>query len=71
MVDGIGHIFAVGRNVHPFKVIPGDNGITFLEMLITGAVQTTTMNKEEKAMHSRHTLIAGQLVPSEYYGNWK
>lgn len=68
MVDGTGHAFAVGRNVYPVKVIPGDNGITFLEVLITGAVQTTTINEEGKAVHSRHTLIAGEFVPGQYYG---
>ena len=68
IVDGTGHAFAVGRNVYPVKVIPGDNGITFLEVLVTGAVQTTTINKQGKAVHSRHTIIAGELVPSQYYG---
>ena len=65
LVDGTGHAFAVGRNVYPVKVIPGENGITFLEVLVTGAVQTTTMNKKGKAVHSRHTLIAGEFVPSQ------
>ena len=55
-------------NVYPVKVIPGDNGITFLEVLVTGAVQTTTINKQGKAVHSRHTIIAGEFVPSQYYG---
>ena len=67
MVDGTGHAFAVGRNVYPVRVIPGDNGVTFLEVLVTGAVQTTTMNTEGKAVHSRHTILAGELVPSQYY----
>jgi hypothetical protein len=68
MVDGTGHAFAVGRNVYPVKVMPGDNGVTFLEVLVTGAVQTTTMNTEGKAVHSRHTILSGELVPSQYYG---
>ena len=68
MVDGTGHAFAAGRNVYPVKVIPGDNGVTFLEVLVTGAVQTTTMNTQGKAVHSRHTILAGELVPSQYYG---
>ena len=68
MVDGTGHAFAVGRNVYPVKVIPGSNGVTFLEVLVTGAVQTTTMNTEGKAAHSRHTILAGELIPSQYYG---
>ena len=68
MVDGTGHAFAVGRNIYPVHVIPGDSGITFLEVLVTGAVQTTTMSKQGKAVHSRHTLIAGEFAPSQYYG---
>ncbi len=68
MVDGTGDAFAVGQYINPVRVIPGDNGVTFLEVLVTGAVQTTTMNTEGKAVHSRHTIIAGELVPSQYYG---
>lgn len=71
MVDGTGHAFAVGRNVYPVKVVPGATGITFLEVLATGAVQTTTINEKGKAVHSRHTLLAGEFVPSQYYGTCK
>ena len=68
MVDGTGRAYAVGRNIYPVKVIPGDSGITFLEVLVTGAVQTTTLSKQGKAVHSRHTLIDGEFAPSQYYG---
>ena len=68
IVDGSGHAFAVGRNVNPVKVISGIDGMTFLEVLVTGAVQTTTMNKRGEAVHSRHTIILGSLVPGQYYG---
>ena len=71
MVDATGRAFGVGRYVYPVKVLPGNNGITFLEVLVTGAVQTTTINKKGKAVHSRHTLIAGDFVPSQYYGTCK
>ena len=46
----------------------GRDGISFVEMLVTGAVQTTTVTKSGKAVHSRNTLIDGDLVPSQYYG---
>ena len=69
MVDGTGHAFAVGRNVYPVMVIPGDSGMTFLEVLATGAVQTTTISKQGNAVHSRHTILAGEFVPSQYYGS--
>ena len=69
LVDATGHAFAVGRFVAPIKVISGDSAITFLEVLKTGAVHTTTINKRGKAVHSRDTFIAGELVPSQNYGN--
>lgn len=54
-------------------VVKGRYGVTFLEMLVTGAVQTTTVtNSDGEAVHSRHTIIGAQgkdLVPSQYYGN--
>lgn len=52
--------------------IPGAEGISFIERLTTGAVQTTTIvllpeSQLGNAVHSRHSLISG-LVPSQNYG---
>ena len=52
--------------------IPGQEGISFIETLGTGAVQTTTIvlfpdSQLGNAVHSRHSLISG-LVPSQNYG---
>ena len=68
VVDATGHAFAVGRNVYPVRVHTGDKGVTFLEELITGVVQSTTVQLDGRAVHSRHTIILGELVPSQYYG---
>ena len=43
-------------------------GLSFLEILSTGAVQSTTVAMNGVAVHSRHSLILGDLVPSQYYG---
>lgn len=48
--------------------VGGSGGITFQERLVTGAVQTTTIAKDGSSVHSRHTMIAGKLTPSQYYG---
>ncbi len=42
-----------------------------LELLSTGAVQTTTIDINNKSVHSRHTLMFGDLMPSQYYGRCK
>ena len=52
--------------------ISGAEGISFIEKLATGAVQTTTVvllpeSQLGNAVHSRHSLISG-LVPSQNYG---
>jgi hypothetical protein len=48
--------------------VSGAAGITFIEVLPTGAVQTTTVSKGGKSVHSRHTIVLGKLVPSQYFG---
>jgi len=46
----------------------GPGVVTFLEPLVTGAVQSTTIMLETgQAVHSRHTVI-DIIVPTQYYG---
>ena len=70
-VDRTGHAFAVGRNVYPVRVVVGDQGVTYLEELASGAVQSTTIHKNGTAVHSRHTILLGEFIPSQYYGTCK
>ena len=65
-VDATGHGFAVGENVYPVEVITGSNGVTFLEKLMTGAVQSPLFLMEETPFKAAARL--GSLVPSQYYG---
>mgnify|MGYP001812791690 CR=1 FL=1 len=48
--------------------VSGSFGWSFLEYLPTGAVQTTTISKSGKSVHSRHSMIGNDMVPSQYYG---
>ena len=50
------------------RSVVGSMGITFLEVLSTGAVQSTTITNSGGAVHSRSTMISGELAPSQYYG---
>ena len=66
--------FMKGNNgLSKVMVFNGSDGISFIETLITGAVQTTTidiLSIEEgsaEAVHSRHSILFG-LLPSQYYG---
>jgi len=59
----------IGNNgvakAHP---IIGGDGITFLETLTSGAVQSTTISSKGQAVHSRNTIMFGDVIPSQYYG---
>ena len=70
VVDGTGQAFAIGESVYPVRFVIGDQGVTFLEELITGAVQSTTIHTSGNAVHSRHTMLSilGEITPSQYYG---
>ena len=47
----------------------GRHGLTFLEFLPSGAVQSTTIASDRSAVHSRHTLVGpNEILPSQYYG---
>lgn len=44
-------------------------GITFIETTDSGNVMTTTIELvSRKSVHSRNSLVFGELIPSQYYG---
>jgi hypothetical protein len=43
--------------------------VTFIEQTDTGNIFTTTVTGKGDAVHSRNTVILGDLVPSQYYGS--
>ena len=46
----------------------GRLGVSFLEKLSTGVVQTTTIAQDGTRVHSRHTIMGTKLIASQYYG---
>ena len=46
----------------------GNLGVTFMEKLSGGTVQTTTITNDGNSVHSRHSTLVGKLIPSQYYG---
>lgn len=67
-----GEAMLVGNNgLAKVQAFAGSNGVTFLEFLGTGVVQSTTISGERDAVHSRNTIIGGDLAPSQYYGTCK
>jgi hypothetical protein len=55
--------------VSDVQAFNGDQGITFQERLGSGAIQTTTITHSAgKSVHSRHSMIGGSIVATQYYG---
>ena len=40
----------------------------FIEVTESGSMITTAIDHDLNSVHSRNTVIAGELVPSQYYG---
>ena len=45
--------------------------VGFIEVTDTGNIVTTAIDKSLKSVHSRNSIILGELVPSQYYGSCK
>ncbi|UWQ20679.1 hypothetical protein [Jannaschia sp. W003] len=67
--SGAGDAYMQG-NVGLVRVFPvaGDSGISFIEPLTAGSVQSTTILTDGAAIHSRHTQLLGEFVPSQWFG---
>ena len=46
-------------------------GVSFIEVTPLGNVMTTVIDSKHNSVHSRHTLINGEVFPSQYYGQCK
>src|SRR5262245_20964189 len=55
------------QGVADVEIYRGPGAVTFLEKLSVGVVQTTTVTNDGRSIHSRHTIIGRELVPSQYY----
>jgi hypothetical protein len=62
--------FMVGNaGLSKVVVVDGAYGLTSLEYLPTGAVQTTTITTGGNSVHSRHSMMQDKLLPSQYLGS--
>ena len=49
-------------------IVQGSSSLTFIEVTDAGNVMTTTIDSEANSVHSRNTVLFGELVPSQFYG---
>ncbi|WP_093325999.1 hypothetical protein [Shimia haliotis] len=46
----------------------GDSAFSFIERIDSGAVQATTVTRDGFAVHSRNTVIFGDIVAAQHFG---
>ena len=51
------------------SLVPNLEGITLVETTGSGNVMTTVITLKGKSVHSRGSVVFGDLVPSQYYGS--
>ncbi len=56
------------NSISDVQLYPTGGGFTFVEINKRGNVLTTTVDIHGKSVHSRNTIIDGELVPSQFYG---
>lgn len=51
--------------------IPNLGGVSFLEITGSGNVMVTAITTSGDAVHSRHSMDAKKIIPTQYYGKCK
>lgn len=64
-----GEFLSVGNNgISEVAYISNESGFTLIEVSETGNVMVTAISNDFASVHSRHSMISGRLLPSQYYG---
>jgi len=67
-----GKSYLMGNNSSSeVKMLESSDQIAFLEVTSTGNIMTTAIDSKQNTVHSRNTVISGEIVPSQYYGKCK
>lgn len=71
LIDGdSGKAFMIGNNgSEEVQVFGGDDSISFVEITATKNIMTTAIANDGSSVHSRNSVMFGDVVASQYYGN--
>jgi hypothetical protein len=65
-----GKAYVLGNNgSEEVTMLSSGKGISFIEITDVGNVMVTTVDASGISVHSRNSIILGELVPSQYYGS--
>ena len=46
----------------------GESAVSFTQLVGSGAIQTTTVTRDGKVVHSRNTVFLGEIVAAQHFG---
>ena len=68
LVDGE-KAYMIGNNgSEPVQLLAGDEYVSFIEVTAAGNIMTTAITSDGTSVHSRNSIMFGDLIPSQYYG---
>lgn len=50
------------------EIFVGDEAFSFTEKIASGSIQTTTITRDGLAVHSRNTVMLGEIVAVQHFG---
>ena len=70
LVDGdTGKAYMIGNaGSEEVKIFSGDDYVSFIEITATGNIMTTAIASDGTSVHSRNSILFGEIIPSQYYG---
>ncbi|MCE9927550.1 MULTISPECIES: hypothetical protein [Aeromonas] len=64
-----GKSYLLGNNgSSEVKMLESDDQLAFLEVTTSGNVMTTAIDSKLNTVHSRNSVLFGEMIPSQYYG---
>ena len=60
--------YMLGKRSVEVAMFRSPGQIAFIERTVSGNVMTTSITDDLSSVHSRNSVVYGQIVPSQYYG---
>lgn len=67
-----GKSYILGNNgIAEVKLLESSDQLAFFEVTASGNVMTTAIDSKLDSVHSRNSVVFGEMLPSQYYGKCK
>lgn len=64
-----GKSYLLGNNgSYKVQLLESSDQLAFFEITATGNIMTTAIDRKLNSVHSRNSVMFGEMLPSQYYG---